>query len=87
MINFLGQEIETGKCYVYLKTMRTGSSTMRKVKMIGVCVKPTGRMQFARRWSEGYKFSPGMIDNLLSSEDVICEYTPTEEQWLKEAQL
>lgn len=25
MINFLGQEIETGKCYVYLKTIRTGS--------------------------------------------------------------
>ena len=85
MINFLGQEIETGKCYVYLKTIRTGSSTQRKVKMIGICVKPTGRMQFARRWAEGYSFSIGTIDNLLNAEDVICEYTPTEEQWLKEA--
>lgn len=35
MFNFVGQPIEVGKHYVYLKTFQTGSTTKRKAKMIG----------------------------------------------------
>ena len=78
MKTLLGQEIETGKCYVFIKTIRTGSSTQRKVKMIGVCTKPDGRMQFSCRWAEGYSWPVGQRYNIMDSQDVICEYTPVE---------
>ena len=39
MLNFLGQEIQTGKNYVYLKNEQTGSSTDRELCMIGTVKK------------------------------------------------
>lgn len=74
MTTFLGENIETGKKYVFLKTIRTGSSTQRKVKMIGTCTKPDGRMEFSCEWAEGYTWPVGSTYRLLDSSDVICEY-------------
>ena len=37
MRTFTNQEIEIGQRYVYLKNERTGSSTTRKLKMVGTC--------------------------------------------------
>lgn len=78
MTTLLGQKIETGKCYVFLKNIRTGSSTQRKVKMIGICTKPDGRMKFVCRWAEGYSWPVGEQYNIRDPKDVICEYTPVE---------
>lgn len=82
MINFLGQEIEVSKNYVYLKNERTGSSTTRKLKMIGPCVEIGNYPIFKRLWCENDSYIHTK-DKVYSSEDVICEYIPTEEQWLK----
>ena len=79
MTTLLGQKIEAQKRYVYLKNTRTGSSTERKLKMIGICTKPIGRMQFYCEWAEGYSHPVGAIHNILDPKDVICEYTPVEE--------
>lgn len=75
MTTLLGQEIVVGKRYVYLKNARTGSSTERKLKMIGICKKDTGKMQFYCEWAEGYNHLIGSIHNILNPKDVICEYT------------
>ena len=87
MINFVGQEIVTGKRYVYLKNARTGSSAVRKLKMIGECVGSRERLEFLRLWCEPKKWDTvsreGEKDIVYNPKDVICEYTPTEEQWLK----
>ena len=79
MTNLLGQEIKAEKRYVFLKNIGTGSSTTRKIKMIGICTKPIGRMQFYCEWAEGYGHPVGAIHNILDPKDVICEYTPVEE--------
>lgn len=76
MTTLLGQEIEIGKDYVFLKTIMTGSSTKRKVIMIGTCTKPNGRMQFLCKWAEGYSFPVGEKYNILNPKEVICKYTP-----------
>lgn len=78
MITLLGQTIEAGKVYVFLKNIGTGSSTKRKVKMIGRCLKHDGRMQFECLWAEGYTWPVYVLFNLLDPKDVICEYTPVE---------
>lgn len=87
MINFVGQEIVTGKRYVYLKNARTGSSSVRKLKKIGECVGSRERLEFLCLWREAKKWDTGSRegekDIVYNPEDVICEYTPTEEQWLK----
>lgn len=87
MINFLGQEIEIGKTYVYIKNERTGSSTIRKIKMIGTCVEIGNYPIFKRLWCENDSYiNDSQIhtkDKVYNLEDVICEYAPTEEQWLK----
>lgn len=83
MFSFLGQPIEVGKMYIYLKNDRTGSSTVRKLKMIGKCVEVGKRVKFERLHCEGLtyfqKFGIGeedtIIDVLYDSSDVICEYT------------
>lgn len=82
MINFLGQEIEIGKTYVYIKNERTGSSTIRKIKMIGTCVEISNCTNLKRLWCECHS-NIYAEDKVYNSEDVICEYIPTEEQRLK----
>lgn len=87
MINFLGEEIKVGKLYVYLKNERTGSSTVRKLKMIGICVGNQKYPVFQRKCCEGIaylRYNSVIEDKVYNSEDVICEYAPTEEQWIKE---
>lgn len=79
MTTLLGQEICVGNQYVFLKNVRTGSSTQRKIKMIGVCAKCYGRMQFICNWAEGYTWPIGEKYNILDPKDVICEYNPIEE--------
>lgn len=87
MIIFLCQEIEVSKNYVYLKNERTGSSTTRKLKMIGTCVEIGNYPIFKRLWCENdYYINDSYIhtkDKVYILEDVICEYIPTEEQRLK----
>lgn len=85
MINFLCQEIEVSKNYVYLKNERTGSSTTRKLKMIGTCVEIGNYPIFKRLWceSDSYIHTKDKKDKVYNLEDVICEYAPTEEQWFK----
>lgn len=85
MINFLGQEIRVGKTYVYIKNERTGSSTVRKLKMIGKCVKVDNTVVLERLWCECLPaFYVKVKDKIYNPEDIICEYVPTEEQWIKE---
>lgn len=80
MTNFIGQEIQTGKKYVYLKNERTGSSTIRKLKMIGKCIEVGKKVMFERLSYEGGGYfdkygesQETMIDKLNGPEDVICE--------------
>ena len=80
-INFLGQDIVVGKSYVYLKNKRTGSSTIRKLKMIGICI-DENKLLFQRLYCEPssyYKLENQINDKVYDLEDVICEYQPTEE--------
>lgn len=78
MTTLLGQEIKVGVKYVYLKNTRTGSSTERKLKMIGICLKANGRMSFHCEWADGYTHPVGSVHNILDPKDVICEYTPND---------
>ena len=82
MLNFLGQEIQTGKNYVYLKNEQTGSSTDRKLCMIGTCQKVAKQLYFLRLFAEGYPFQPHTVDIVRNEAHVICEYTPKIDQWL-----
>lgn len=83
MTTFVGEEISVGKRYVYLKNERTGSSTVRKLKMVGVCI-DAHKLKFQRHFSEAtywdkYGYSGDetktQIDR-VNEDDVICEWPP-----------
>lgn len=84
MITFMGEEIEIGKKYVYLKNERTGSSTVRKLKMVGECVEIKKTKVFMKRLycaEQTYFKCEDETDSLTNVDDVICEWKPTSEQW------
>lgn len=84
MITFMGEEIVVGKRYVYLKNERTGSSTIRKLKMVGECVDiKKNKVIMKRLYCAEYTYydHDGEDDSLLNIDDIICEWKPTQEQW------
>lgn len=78
MVAFNNDKIEIGKKYIYLKNERTGSSTIRKLKMIGEVVNVKGytvhieRLICAERTY--FESSEKEIDK-VSADDVICGIT------------
>lgn len=83
MIDFLGEHINIGKKYVYLKNERTGSSTIRKLKMVGECFGFKGENILIQRLACAEKtyFEEENVVDKVCADDVICEWKPTAEQW------
>lgn len=77
MVAFNNDKIEIGKKYIYLKNERTGSSTIRKLKMVGKVVNIKGYTVHLERQicaEKTYFESEKDIDK-VSADDVICGIT------------
>lgn len=69
--------IEVGKKYIYLKNERTGSSTIRKVKMVGEVVAFKNQKVILKRLISPEKIEWERIgcEDSVFADDVICGIT------------
>lgn len=87
MIDFMGEEISEGKRYVYIKNERTGTSTTRKLVMVGECVGIKNNVIMQRLYcDEKTYFERENVVDKVHVKDVICEWKPTQEQWRVEVE-
>ena len=77
MVAFNNDKIEIGKKYIYLKNERTGSSTIRKLKMVGEVVAFKGQKVTLKRLicPEKTEWENIGCEESVFADDVICSIT------------
>lgn len=75
--DFIGEELNIGDYVIYLKNTRTGSSTIRKCKYVGVIVGFTEKSVRIAPMSrpDRFEFYGGIEDKdvLIDSSDIVCK--------------